>query len=213
MVDLPEPLRPVMTTILSRGIASEIFLRLCSRAPWMAMERLRWPKIFRGTQCPARSVRRLAERLFSSAQERFVVVRQIVAERSFRRSAETAREARALPSWRRYWPVWEHSFRHFFRRAARDDLTAFFATFGTEIDDPVGAFDDFEIVLDDDDRMPGIHQALKQPNEKRDVVEMQTGGWFVEDKQIAAFAVLGPAFRCLTSLSRCDSPPESVLSG
>ena len=32
-VDFPEPLRPVMMTILSRGISSEMFLRLCSRAP------------------------------------------------------------------------------------------------------------------------------------------------------------------------------------
>src|SRR5436305_3365602 len=31
--DLPEPLRPVMTTSLSRGISSVRFLRLCSRAP------------------------------------------------------------------------------------------------------------------------------------------------------------------------------------
>src|SRR3954470_6676969 len=31
--DLPEPERPVMTTSLSRGIETETFLRLCSRAP------------------------------------------------------------------------------------------------------------------------------------------------------------------------------------
>src|SRR6266496_3359289 len=31
--DLPEPLKPVMTTSLSRGISSVRFLRLCSRAP------------------------------------------------------------------------------------------------------------------------------------------------------------------------------------
>ena len=32
-VDLPEPLRPVTTTMPSRGMSTEIFLRLCSRAP------------------------------------------------------------------------------------------------------------------------------------------------------------------------------------
>jgi hypothetical protein len=31
--DLPEPDRPVMTTSLSRGISTVMFLRLCSRAP------------------------------------------------------------------------------------------------------------------------------------------------------------------------------------
>src|SRR3989337_2664357 len=35
--DLPEPDSPVITTSLSRGRSSEIFLRLCSRAPRMEM--------------------------------------------------------------------------------------------------------------------------------------------------------------------------------
>src|SRR4051812_7987931 len=37
-VDLPLPLRPVMTTSWSRGISTEMFLRLCSRAPRMRMD-------------------------------------------------------------------------------------------------------------------------------------------------------------------------------
>src|SRR5947208_10279241 len=32
-VDLPEPLKPVITTSCSRGILTSMFLRLCSRAP------------------------------------------------------------------------------------------------------------------------------------------------------------------------------------
>ncbi len=32
-VDFPDPLRPVTTTIFSRGMSTEMFLRLCSRAP------------------------------------------------------------------------------------------------------------------------------------------------------------------------------------
>src|SRR5207245_6946306 len=35
--DLPEPLRPVSTTSLSRGMFSVRFLRLCSRAPPIRM--------------------------------------------------------------------------------------------------------------------------------------------------------------------------------
>ena len=31
--DLPEPLRPVMTVRVLRGISTEMFLRLCCRAP------------------------------------------------------------------------------------------------------------------------------------------------------------------------------------
>src|SRR5262245_53342988 len=33
-LDLPEPERPVTTTRLSRGISTETFFRLCTRAPW-----------------------------------------------------------------------------------------------------------------------------------------------------------------------------------
>src|SRR5207253_11139870 len=36
-LDLPEPDRPVTTMSLSRGISSEMFLRLCTRAPCTAM--------------------------------------------------------------------------------------------------------------------------------------------------------------------------------
>src|SRR5450631_14262 len=37
--DLPEPDRPVNTTNWSRGMATSIFLRLCSRAPRIAITR------------------------------------------------------------------------------------------------------------------------------------------------------------------------------
>src|SRR5580704_1658160 len=33
-LDLPDPESPVTTTSLSRGISSDTFLRLCTRAPW-----------------------------------------------------------------------------------------------------------------------------------------------------------------------------------
>src|SRR5262245_50745938 len=36
-LDLPEPESPVTTTSRSRGISSETFLRLCTRAPWTAI--------------------------------------------------------------------------------------------------------------------------------------------------------------------------------
>src|SRR4051812_34725343 len=38
--DLPEPDRPVNTTSWSRGISTSTFLRLCSRAPRIAITRL-----------------------------------------------------------------------------------------------------------------------------------------------------------------------------
>src|ERR1700738_5271621 len=36
-LDLPEPERPVTTMSLSRGISTDMFLRLCTRAPCTAM--------------------------------------------------------------------------------------------------------------------------------------------------------------------------------
>jgi hypothetical protein len=61
------------------------------------------------------------------------------------------------------------------------------AAFGAEVEDPVGAFDDFEIVLDDDEAVAFIDEALEQFDEQRDVVEVEAGGGFVEEEK-AAFA-------------------------
>ena len=61
--------------------------------------------------------------------------------------------------------------------------------FRAEIDDPVGAFHHLQVVLDYDDRIPCVDQALKQPHEQRDIVEMQSCGWFVEDEKIAPLFV------------------------
>src|SRR5580700_1470801 len=36
-LDLPDPERPVTTMSLSRGISTEMFLRLWTRTPWTAM--------------------------------------------------------------------------------------------------------------------------------------------------------------------------------
>lgn len=47
------------------------------------------------------------------------------------------------------------------RRAGRKDLSAAAAAFGAEIDDPVGRFDDIEVVLDDDDGIPFIAQPVQ----------------------------------------------------
>ena len=69
---------------------------------------------------------------------------------------------------------------------ARDELAAFVARFRSEIDDPIGAFDHFEIVLDHDERLPGFDQSLKQLHQQRDIVEMQSGRRFVEDEEVAA---------------------------
>ena len=69
--------------------------------------------------------------------------------------------------------------------ADADDLAARVAAFRTEIDDPVAGRDDVEIVLDDDERVTGEQQAAQRAQQLGDVLEVQPGGGFVEQKQRA----------------------------
>src|SRR6185437_15701700 len=62
-------------------------------------------------------------------------------------------------------------------RAGGDDLAAAVAAFWAEIDDPVGGLDDLEVVLDDEHRVPGLHERLKHLQELADILEMEAGGW------------------------------------
>ncbi len=53
--------------------------------------------------------------------------------------------------------------------------------FGAEVDDPVGGADDVEVVLDDDQRVAQVGQAVEDAQEVLDVGEVQAGGRLVED--------------------------------
>ena len=54
----------------------------------------------------------------------------------------------------------------------------------------IGALDHFHVVLDDDDRVTLIDQFIKRPKQPLDIVEMQTRGRLIENKQRAG--LLGP---------------------
>ena len=73
-----------------------------------------------------------------------------------------------------------------FRSAGSDEFSAFVAGLRPEIDDPIGALDHLEIVLDHDDGVAGFDESLKQLHQHRDIVEMQPRRRLVEDKEIAA---------------------------
>ena len=79
--------------------------------------------------------------------------------------------------------------RDLFRRSDDDELTAIASGFGTEIDDVVGAFDDVEIVLDDDDRVTRRDETLEHFQEHAGIVEMQARGRFVKNED-GGFGVL-----------------------
>ena len=93
---------------------------------------------------------------------------------------------------------------------------------GTEVDDPVGVRHDRLVVLDDDDRLAGVDKPVEQAEQLLDVGEVEAGGRLVEDETCGARpiddrpALLGaPPFSAMwvASLSRCRSPPDSVVSG
>ena len=67
-----------------------------------------------------------------------------------------------------------------------DELTAVGSAAWAEVDDPIGAFDHIEIVLDHQQRVAGIDEFLKHTEQAFDVGEVETGGWLVEDEKFRA---------------------------
>ena len=56
---------------------------------------------------------------------------------------------------------------------------------GTDVDDPVGVGHHGLVVLDDDDRLAGVDEAVEQAEEVLHVGEVQAGGGLVEDVDVA----------------------------
>ena len=90
--------------------------------------------------------------------------------------------------------------RDLLRRAGGDDLAAAVAAFGAEIDDPVGGLDHVEVVLDHDDGVAVVAQAMQHVEQLLDVVEVQAGRRLVEDVERAAGVALGQFARQLHAL-------------
>src|SRR5665647_517045 len=55
------------------------------------------------------------------------------------------------------------------------------AALGTQVDNPVGVLDDVQVVLDDDDGVALVDQALEHPEQLVDVIEVEARGWLVQD--------------------------------
>src|SRR5690606_9865658 len=51
----------------------------------------------------------------------------------------------------------------------------------SEVDDPVGGLDDVDVVLDDDQRVAAVDQAVQDVEELARVLEVEAGGGLVED--------------------------------
>ena len=61
-----------------------------------------------------------------------------------------------------------------------NDHPATFTALGSEIDDPVGRFDDVEIVFDHQHRVAVIDETVQHFKQFADVGKVQARGWFVE---------------------------------
>jgi hypothetical protein len=65
------------------------------------------------------------------------------------------------------------------------------ARFRTEIDQPVGAFEDFNVVFDHEDAVAFIGEPLQKVNKQRNVIEMQSRRGLIEQKQCLLLRIGG----------------------
>src|SRR6266853_1013649 len=73
--------------------------------------------------------------------------------------------------------------RDLLRCSRGDNAPALRPAFRTEVDYPVGGFDDVEVVLDDENGCPAVDQLAERGEELLNVVEVKAGRGFVEDIQ------------------------------
>ena len=85
---------------------------------------------------------------------------------------------------------------HLPRRTRRHDFAAGVATFGPEVDDPVGRADHVEVVLDHDQRVAGRQQLAQRAHQPGHIVEVQAGGRLVEQQQGAASSSISGELAC-----------------
>src|SRR5438270_13634448 len=75
--------------------------------------------------------------------------------------------------------------RDLLRVTGGDHLAAHVAALGSQVDQPVGGFDDIEVVLDNQQRRSRLKQFAKGGQQLSDVVKMQPGCWLIEDVENA----------------------------
>src|SRR5436190_17946158 len=80
------------------------------------------------------------------------------------------------------------------------------SAFGPEVQNPIRAFNDIEMMFDDQHRMPRFDQALKTIEQPLNVREVQTSRRFVQNVEIVTaaphFAQLGGKFDALRLAAR-----------
>ena len=79
------------------------------------------------------------------------------------------------------WPVGVSLLATFSGGASGDDFSPLPSTFWTDVNDPVGCFDDVHVVFDDYDRVASVDKFVKDFKKVFDVMEVEACGGFVED--------------------------------
>jgi len=102
----------------------------------------------------------------------------------------------------------------------RNDSAAFLSSSRPEIDDPVRRLDHIEIVFEDDDRVPLSCQAMQDPDQPLDVLEVKARGGLIEYVEGVAPAVsrqllceLEPLGLAAAQRRRALAKPEVAKSG
>src|SRR5712671_33288 len=75
--------------------------------------------------------------------------------------------------------------RDLLRSTGGNYLATHVAALGSHVDQPVGGFDDIEIMLDNQQRRSRLKQFAKRGQQLGDIVEMQSGRWLIEDVENA----------------------------
>ena len=70
---------------------------------------------------------------------------------------------------------------HLLGRSLGDNHAARIAAFRTKVDQPVGALDDIEVVLDDHQRVTRIRQTVQDRDEAVHIIKVQTRGRLIEN--------------------------------
>ena len=64
-----------------------------------------------------------------------------------------------------------------------EEMAAFHAAGGTEIDEPVGGFDDFEVVFYDEDGVAVFYEGVEGVKEFSHIVEVEACGRLVKNEE------------------------------
>ena len=98
------------------------------------------------------------------------------------------------------------------RTAFPDQAASIFAAFGAQVEDPIGVADDVEVVLDDDDGVAKVGEAVENFEKFAHVVEVEASGGLVEEIKGAAGLALGELARQLHPLRFAATEGRGALA-